>query len=973
VGETTHHVTSGAIACEHAGEQLLRGKAAPVPAWRAVRVVAERRGRGRDDRLEAPFVGREAELRLLKDLFHATSRERRVRLVSITGQAGIGKSRLAWEFLKYVDGVVERVRWHEGRSPAYGEGITFWALGEMIRSRAGLLESDDAQTTRERIAAMLAENVPDDAERRRLEPALLGLLGVAEGALASGEELFGAWRTFFERLASDAVVALVFEDLHWADPGTLDFIEHMLEWSRGVPIMIITLARPELLEKRPDWGAGRRAFLALDLQPLDDASMEQLLHGLAPGLPDAAVRSIVTRAEGIPLYGVETIRMLVADGRLVPREGGGFDPAGELGELAVPESLHALIAARLDALEPADRSLIQDAAVLGQSFSVAGAAAVSGLDEAEAAQRLDQLVRADLLRHEVDPRSPERGQYAFVQALIREVAYATLSLRDRRTRHLAAARLFESLGDEELAGALAAHYLAAFRASTEGPEAEALAGQARIALKAAAERAAGLGSPGQAVTFLEQAIEVTTDPRERADLEERAGAAAANAARSDAALGHFEAATALLDGLDDRSGQARLVALEGLALSRLRRREEAGTRLEAALKRFEELGDDDPNLVRLIRVAASNRESLGDYDGATALADRALGSAERLGLAEDAAACLSMLGLAAFNRGRLWTARSLITGARQVAEEAGLADVALRTMVLLPSILALDDPRASVALARESIDAARRLGRRNEELGILHNAVEDARRPGDWDWAVAELDAVDQLEVDETTRLANRTQQTFYGIYRGTYDAAAVPDLVRDIQAMQDRDMQSGVLDLEGCIAHASGRWGEAAEAWLQVADVSDLNAPYSLPKAGRVAIQAGDGATARRALERLSALGTRGRVTDADRAVVRAGLAAIAGDQGSALSGYRAAMTQFRDLGLAWDEALLGLEAATTLGASNPEVGVWIKSSREIFTRLGAAPMLDRLEEAVERDETASAAGSRAAPDEDAVRAQER
>ena len=259
---------------------MLKGKAAPVPAWRALRVVAERRGRGRDDRLEAPFVGRDAELRLLKDLFHATSRERRVRLVSITGQGGIGKSRLAWEFLKYVDGVVESVWWHEGRSPSYGEGITFWALGEMVRSRAGLLESDDPATTRARIAEMLAEYVPDETERRRIEPALLALLGVGEAPAGGAAELFSAWRTFFERLAATGVVALLFEDLQWADPGTLDFIEHMLEWSRNVPILIITLARPELLEKRPGWGAGKRAFLALDLQPLDEPSMRELLAGL---------------------------------------------------------------------------------------------------------------------------------------------------------------------------------------------------------------------------------------------------------------------------------------------------------------------------------------------------------------------------------------------------------------------------------------------------------------------------------------------------------------------------------------------------------------------------------------------------------------------------------------------------------------------------------------------------------------------
>ncbi len=512
VGEGTHLATADAVAYEPAGEHVVKGKDAAVTAWRALRVVAQRKGRGREDRLEAPFVGRDAELRLLKDLFHASARERRVRLVSITGQAGIGKSRLAWEFLKYVDGVVERVWWHEGRSPAYGDGITFWALGEMIRSRARLLETDDPATTRTRIAEMVAEHVPDEGERRRIEPALLALLGVGEAPAGGSAELFGAWRTFFERLASTGVVALLFEDLQWADSGTLDFIEHLLEWSRNVPIMIITLARPELLDRRPGWGAGRRAFLALDLAPLDEAAMRELLAGVVLGLPEPAVRSIVARADGIPLYAVETIRMLVADGRLVARPGGGFAPVGELGELAVPNTLHALIAARLDALDPTDRALVQDAAVLGQSFTADALAAIEGPGSVELPARLDRLVRGDLLHVEVDPRSPERGQFAFVQALTREVAYSTLSLRDRRDRHLAAARHFEAIGDEELAGAVAAHYVAAHRASAEGPEAEELAERARASLVAAADRAERLGALDQARTFYGQAIEITTRP-----------------------------------------------------------------------------------------------------------------------------------------------------------------------------------------------------------------------------------------------------------------------------------------------------------------------------------------------------------------------------------------------------------------------------------------------------------------------------
>ena len=534
VGEATHRAAASAITFEDAGETVLKGKEAPVAAWRAMRVVAERHGRGRSDRLEAPFVGRDTELRLLKDLFHATSRENRARLVSITGQAGIGKSRLTWELEKYLDGLVEGVWWHDGRSPAYGEGITFWALGEMVRARCGLIETDDPATTRDKVVATLAEHVPDEAERRWIEPALLALLGVGEAPAGGRDELFGAWRTFFERLASTGIVVLAFEDLHWADAGLLDFVDHMLEWSRGVPILIITLARPDLLTRRPDWGAGRRNFLALGLEPLEEAAMLELLAGLVPGLATTTARSIVARADGIPLYAVETVRMLVSDGRLREVDG-RYEPVGELGELAVPETLQALIAARLDGLPAADRAILQDAAVLGQSFTLAGLSAVTGHAPDALEPRLRALVDMELLDQKVDPRSPERGQYAFVQALIREVAYTTLAKRDRRSRHLAAARFFESLGEDELAGALAAHYVAAYEAVPDGPEGDALAVQARLALVGAADRATALGSPEQAISFLSQAKEIKAEPADRAAILERLGRAATSAARPDLA------------------------------------------------------------------------------------------------------------------------------------------------------------------------------------------------------------------------------------------------------------------------------------------------------------------------------------------------------------------------------------------------------------------------------------------------------
>ena len=301
VGQATRDAASMAVSFEEVGEQTLKGKSLPVPAWRAVRVVAGRGGAGRYWGLEPPFEGRDDELRLIKDLFHATAREKRARLVTILGQAGSGKSRLIREFEKYTDGLVDMTYWHIGRSPSYGEGITFWALGEMVRKRAGLAETDDTETTRERIASTLAEYVPDDGERRWIQPRLLQLLGLEEGRGGEREELFAAWRTFFERVADKGPVVMAFEDLEFADSGMLDFIDHVLEWSRAHPIFVIALARPELLERRVGWGAGHRNFVAIGLEPLSDQAMREMLAGLVPGLPEATVKAILSRAEGIPL------------------------------------------------------------------------------------------------------------------------------------------------------------------------------------------------------------------------------------------------------------------------------------------------------------------------------------------------------------------------------------------------------------------------------------------------------------------------------------------------------------------------------------------------------------------------------------------------------------------------------------------------------------------------------------------------
>ncbi|HEX7474054.1 MAG TPA: adenylate/guanylate cyclase domain-containing protein, partial [Candidatus Limnocylindrales bacterium] len=709
VGEPTMRAASAAIAFEAAGEQELKGKVAPVPAYRALRVVAQRGGSGRSDLPEPPFVGRDEELRLLKDLIATTGRDRRTRLVSITGPGGIGKSRLAWELEKFIDGISETIYWHRGRSPAYGEGITFWALGEMVRRRAGLAETDDEVITRERIRATVAEYVPTDDDRRWVEPALLTLLGLEPAPAGGRDVLFAAWRIFFERIAERSTTVMLFEDLQWADSGLLDFIEMLLEWSKNVPLIVVTLARPELFDRRPDWGKETRNMTRIALEPLSDDAMRLLLDGFVPGLPEAAIRAILAQADGMPLYAVETVRTLVADGRLI-RDGDAYRPLGELGELTIPDTLRSLIASRLDALDPVDRSLVADASVLGQSFSVAGLTAVSGQAADVLEPRLKALVRRELFDVEIDPRSPERGLYRFVQSLIREVAYGTLAKRERRARHLAAARYFEALGDDELAGLLASHYVAAHEASADGAEADAVAIQARLALSGAAERAATLGAHEPAVSYLRQAIAITADPAERAALHLRAAVSANAAALHSDAQALVRAAIELARSSRDLEAVGAGEALLGEILIDSGLTAEAVQVLEAAIANFPATGTGE---VRATLLATLSRAFMrtGQPARSVETADLALDLAEHLDLERLVAETFNNKGSSLGYMGRRREGQALLRAAVEVAHAGGF--VAAEIRALSNSGASTEDPRDGRAAYVAARDLALRVGNRN--------------------------------------------------------------------------------------------------------------------------------------------------------------------------------------------------------------------------------------------------------------------
>ncbi|HEX7527234.1 MAG TPA: hypothetical protein VF327_13050, partial [Gaiellaceae bacterium] len=750
------------------------------------------------------------------------------------------------------------------------------------------------------------------------------------------------------RLAATAPVVMVFEDVHYADTGLLDFVDHLLEWSRNVPIYVVTLARPELLERRPNWGAGKRNFTSLYLEPLPESAMRELLAGLVPGLPAAAVKAIIERADGMPLYAVETVRMLLAEGRLA-LENGAYHPVGDLANLAVPETLTALIASRLDGLPPDERALVADAAVLGQSFTVAALAAVSSVAEADLESRLRELVRGELLALDTNPRSPERGQYAFVQALIREVAYHTLAKRDRKVRHLAAARFFESLGSDELAGALAGHYLAAHETAAEGPEATALAAQARIALKAAAGRAAALGAHEQAVVFLRQALTVTTDPTEEADLLERAGDSASTALHHDEAETLLRDAIVLHRDLGDRPAVTRATAALGEALIGSYRTEQALAVLEPAADEFAALGTD-PGFIALLGQLARAYMLHEEPARAVEVADRTLVAAERADLVGLVADTLVTRGSALGDLGRGYEGQGAIETGLHLAERRGLAVTALRARVNLGALLDRDDPRAAVENNRVGLAEARRLGQRAYVLSFLTNGAAGAMWVGDWDWALPELEELLASELEREDRILVLWAVLGVRVWQGETADELLAEIERLAADTSDPNILSNVALARADRAFARGELIEAAAAYGQAALKSSINAPNAFTMVARAALLLRDAATAADALAAFEATGARGPTFAARRLSIQAGLAALDGRPGDALSLYRDAIRRFRDLGLLVDEAFTAIEMATLLDPAEPEVRVATDSAREILTRLGATPFLERLEAAMSR-----------------------
>jgi len=942
VGEATMRAASTAIAFEEAGEQTLKGKALAIPAWRATAVVAMRGGSGRRELLEPPFVGRDDELRLLKDQFDATARERKSRLITVIGEAGIGKSRLAWEFEKYLDGVVDNAFWHEGRSPSYGEGISYWALAEMVRRRAGIAEGDEEEAVRAALNATLELFVPDVTERRWILPRLAGLLGIEELPAEGREELFAAWRTFFVRIAQQSPVIMVFTDLHWADQGMLDFVENLLNWARTEPIFVIALARPELLDRRPDWGSSVRSVTRVHLEPLSEAQITQMLEGMVPGLPAAALRQIAGRAEGIPLYAVETVRMLLDKELLVPEEG-RYRLVGDIGSVGVAETLQALIASRLDAARPEDRSVLQDASVLGQSFTLDALVAVSGKDAAALAEPLERLVRSQMLTVDADPRSPERGQYQFVQAVVREVAYASLARADRRTRHLAAARYLEGLGEEDAVGVLASHYFDAYQASRAGEEADALAAQARIALQAAAERAASLHSHRQAVGYLEQAIAITADPAEKATLYMRATESGENTFEITKAIEHASAARELYRSVGDLPGALRAATWMG--------RHHTSTKLEGqAVTIFEEALAEGADLAESAEYAALLAElsrvymMTGRPDEAIATADRSLTLAGPHGLVRPVVEALINKGTALMNIGRRTEAAALLRGAAAEADRHGMSFGSLRARNNLLGISASDSYTDADALEREGYELSIRLGNRAFEQQFLMLLAFGAIRTGQFGAWIKEIEALEEAEEDihPFYRMGFAGTRGMLASLRGDRDEAARQmEIARVAGTQLDSQLATATLAL-GTAQRAffEGDWNASATSALEAG--KDSNYHLDGPDlAAQAAVAGGLDAELEEAISLLRTQEGTGRVADAALAAAQAGQLARNGRWEEARAGYRKALSLRHQSGDVLVAAFDGLNWGLLAGEQDPEARTAMTEAEAFFAWRGGTPMV--------------------------------
>jgi len=816
VNHSTHGATAHAIEYREAEPVEAVGNAEPVPVWETLeartRLGSDVRRLGR-----TPFVGRERELDALSAALGRVREEREPQLVTLVGVPGIGKSRLCFELFRVVEQDPKPIRWRQGRCLPYGEGVSFWALGEIVKTQAGILESDDDPQSAEKLRRAV-EQVAETAEAQWLERHLRPLVGLQAETELTGDrrdEAFAAWRRFLERLAEERPLVCVFEDLHFADEGLLDFVDHLAEWASGVPLLVLCTARPELTARRPGWSGGKANATTLSLPPLSDEKTAQLVHALlGQPLLDAELQAtVVARAEGNPLYAEELVR-LIAERK-------------ESDEL--PVSVQGIIAARLGALPDGEKELIQDAAVIGKVFWLGALPQATGDERAAAERRLHALERKEFVRRARRSSVAGETEYAFRHVLLRDVAYGQIPRGRRADKHSLAAAWIEALGrPDDHAELLAHHYLAALElARAGGKPAHEVEPRARLALRDAGERALALNAFAQAKRFFAAALELCPrDDPERPQLLFRHGKVQALA--EEAGDGALAAAADVLVAVGDRETAAEAeVLLAELAFFR-GEGDLADEHLARAAKLTAGLTPSRSTAYVLSSLARS-RMLAGMSEDAIQLSREALELAERLALGEIRARALATIGSAL-----------VITGdPRGVADLERAVKIALaahsRECVRAYNSLSvahgrLGDTRRARELTVEGLQAAERFGDVARARALRGTLVWFEFISGRWDESlhlanefIAETEAGSPHYQETEARSMRATIRLARGDAEGALaDAERGLELARD--AKDPQDLAPGLAHYARCLL-ARGRAQAAAPAAREALAIARKNA----------------------------------------------------------------------------------------------------------------------------------------------------
>ena len=949
VDDVTRAVTERAIAYEDGGEHSVKGKTEPVHTWRALRVIAAIGGVGRTD-MELPLVGRDGEMAVLRGAVDALIESHAgLQLVSVIGEPGLGKSRLAWELKKYADGLAATLLWHHGQALSFGQGAGFASLAEMVRARADISPDDPAASHQLKLQALvddlLASAEPD--VRGRVLRAASRLLGLDDGReLIDLGELFSSWRLLFERLATRGPVVMLFEDLQWADQGLFDFIAHLCEWASRSPILVLIFSRPD---ERLDAVSllGKR----VDLTPLSEGDIESLIAAAVEGAPEGLLSSVRENAAGVPLFAVESLRMLAARGAMKPAGGANrYRLVSQVHDLEVPPSIHALIAARLDRLGELERSVLRGGAVLGQRFTPAAAAAVAGVGTADGRSLLDGLVSKQFLSVDTDPRSQSRGTYTFVHRQVERVVLGTLSKRERKARHLAAAEyLSEQATDPDLPAILAGHLVSAYEAHPTAPDAPDIRRRALRLTLDAAQRAESVGALNEAVGLFAQAAQIETDEARRAEHLVRAARCAERYGNEEIAAGHYAAAGKLYEQVGQTRDALRMRARE---LSVYRWSRPASELIEPLRGVYEDLrGEEDAAFADAAVSLAAVLYSDGAAEPAESVSAQAARAAERVDAYEELGLALNCRASALIELARPVDALPLFQAALEIRQRYAPSEVPASLGNLAITFTALGRFEEAVTAGREAMAAGERLASRvHRNLAELQLA-RALFSLGRWDEAVSAVQ-----EAAPETAPANRGMligpPLLVAIHRGELDEArAILDEFDQVREDSAVAFESDYRSLrEVALAHLDGAHAEALSIIARAQSGDYAEWPSWLPLAvdlvsrlpGEDALREAADALAGEVVPKTSPY------VKAQSARVDALLAHRSGDAERAADHWSTAIAVVSEAGMAFHEAALRLELFEHVGERAVSAED-LRAAVGTFTGLRATPWLQRALRAAE------------------------